>query len=165
MVAVQNLKGEIIQLILSRKGGGMYLVSATPTIASRGYHSVRSLTVLVIHSFRIESVTVLFSHDSICTMCFLQQTISHMRKRFPEWVPCQVVCILRGLTCQHWILYWMQENQTSICISFVLGYLRMILWKISTAISIKHQILATFNIKKKINSDGLYAFNEFCISI
>jgi hypothetical protein len=49
MVAVQNLKGEIIQLILSRKGGGrgMYLVSATPTIASGGYHSVRSLTVLV----------------------------------------------------------------------------------------------------------------------
>jgi hypothetical protein len=31
MVAVQNLKGEIIQLILSQKGGGMYLVSATPT--------------------------------------------------------------------------------------------------------------------------------------
>jgi hypothetical protein len=32
MVAVQNLKGQIIQLILSRKGGrGMYLVSATPT--------------------------------------------------------------------------------------------------------------------------------------
>jgi hypothetical protein len=32
MVAVQNLIREIIQLILSRKeGGGMYLVSATPT--------------------------------------------------------------------------------------------------------------------------------------
>ena len=33
MVAIQNLKGEIIQLILLRKGGGegMYLVSATPT--------------------------------------------------------------------------------------------------------------------------------------
>jgi hypothetical protein len=31
MDAVQNLKGEIIQLILSRKEGGMYLVSATPT--------------------------------------------------------------------------------------------------------------------------------------
>ena len=30
-------------------------------------------------------------------------------------------------------------------ISFVLGYLRMILWKIPTAISIKHRILATFN--------------------
>ena len=34
-------------------------------------------------------------------------------------------------------------------ISFILGYLRMILWKISTAISIKHRILATFNKKKK----------------
>jgi hypothetical protein len=33
-------------------------------------------------------------------------------------------------------------------IFFVLGYLRMILWKNSTAISIKHRILATFNIKK-----------------
>jgi hypothetical protein len=32
MVAVQNLKGEIIQHILSQKGAGdMYLVSATPT--------------------------------------------------------------------------------------------------------------------------------------
>jgi hypothetical protein len=34
MIAVQNLKGEIIQLMLSRKGGGgggVYLVSATPT--------------------------------------------------------------------------------------------------------------------------------------
>jgi hypothetical protein len=40
-------------------------------------------------------------------------------------------------------------------ISFVLGYLRMILWKISTAISIKHRILATFNIKKKLNSNSL----------
>ena len=46
------------------------------------------------------------------------------------------------------------------CISFVLGYLRMMLWKISPAISIKHRILATFNIKKKFNSDSLYAFNE-----
>ena len=35
MVTVQNLKGEIIQLILSRKGGGYVpckeVVSATPT--------------------------------------------------------------------------------------------------------------------------------------
>ena len=43
MVAVKNLKGEIIQLILSLKGEGMYLVSATPTKLQ-----VRSLTVLVI---------------------------------------------------------------------------------------------------------------------
>ena len=34
-------------------------------------------------------------------------------------------------------------------ISFVLDYLRMILGKISTAISIKHRILETFCIKKK----------------
>ena len=32
------------------------------------------------------------------------------------------------------------------CISFVLGYLRMLLCKISTAISIKDRILATFYI-------------------
>ena len=44
-------------------------------------------------------------------------------------------------------------------ISFVPRYLRMILWKISTAISIEHRILATFNIKKKFNSDSLYASN------
>ena len=36
MVTVQNLKGEIIQLILSRKRGGMYLVSATPTKLQAG---------------------------------------------------------------------------------------------------------------------------------
>jgi hypothetical protein len=36
----------------------------------------------------------------------------------------------------------------------------MILWKISTAISIKHQILTTFSINKKINSDSLYTFKE-----
>jgi hypothetical protein len=46
------------------------------------------------------------------------------------------------------------------CVSFVLGSLRMLLKKLSTAISIKHRILATFNIKKKINSDSLYAFNS-----
>jgi hypothetical protein len=44
-------------------------------------------------------------------------------------------------------------------ISSVLGYLHMILWKISTAISIKHRILATFSINQKFNSDSLYAFN------
>ena len=47
----------------------------------------------------------------------------------------------------------------SLYFSFVLGYLRMILCEIATAISIKHRILATFN-KKKINSDSLYAFKQ-----
>ena len=33
-------------------------------------------------------------------------------------------------------------------ISFVLGYLRMVLWKISTTIRIKYRILTAFNINK-----------------
>jgi hypothetical protein len=41
-------------------------------------------------------------------------------------------------------------------ISFVLGYLRMILWKISTAISIKHRLLTTFNIKKTCTAQWPY---------
>ena len=50
-------------------------------------------------------------------------------------------------------------------ISFILGYLiRMILWKLSTAISIKHRILATFDIKK-INSDSVYAFKDYIFII
>ena len=42
------------------------------------------------------------------------------------------------------LIGWKKIEQRRI--SFVLGYLHMILWKISTAISIKHRILATFNI-------------------
>ena len=90
-----------------------------------------------------------------------QQTISHMHKRFPEWVHCQVVWILGGST-----LYpfsgWKKIKQR--CISFVLGYryLRMILWKIQPQfISIKHRILATYNINKKFNSDNLYVVNQY----
>ena len=51
--------------------------------------------------------------------------------------------------CQHWNFtgYKIIKQRR---ISFVLGYLRIILWKISTAISIKHRILATFNKKKSI---------------
>ena len=44
MVAVQNLKEKIIQLILSRKGGGMYLVSATPTKLQGGGVSLSEVT-------------------------------------------------------------------------------------------------------------------------
>jgi hypothetical protein len=36
--------------------------------------------------------------------------------------------------------------------------LGMILWQISTAISIKCRILATFSMKERFNSDSLYAF-------
>ena len=71
---------------------------------------------------------------------------SHMRKRFSEWVHRQVVCIY--CACQHWnFTGYKRIKQRRI--SFVLGYLRMILWKNSTGISIKHRILATFNKKRK----------------
>ena len=96
--------------------------------------------------FRVESVNVLFFHDSIWAHFLHQQTISHMRKRFPEWFHRQVVWILHVSTLK---FYWIQENLKRR-ISFVLGYLRMILWKISTAISIKHRILATLKKKKSI---------------
>ena len=46
--------------------------------------------------------------------------------------------------------------------SFILGYLRMILWKISIAISIKHRILATFNIIKKLYSFKMCYFVKKC---
>jgi hypothetical protein len=46
--------------------------------------------------------------------------------------------------CQHWNFTGYKKIKQRR-ISFVLGYLRMILWKISTAIHIKHRILATFN--------------------
>ena len=50
---------------------------------------------------------------------------------------------------QHWNFTQCKKNKQRR-ISFVLGYLRMILWKISTAISIKHRISATFNKTKSI---------------
>ena len=53
--------------------------------------------------------------------------------------------------CRHWNFTGYKKIKQQR-ISFVLGYLRMILWKISTAISIKHRILTTFN-KQKFNSD------------
>ena len=63
---------------------------------------------------------------------------------------------------KHWILFWIQENKTAT------HYLRSRLFtydimKNFSAVSIKHRILATFNIKK-INSDSLYAFNVSCLS-
>jgi hypothetical protein len=39
-----------------------------------------------------------------------QQTISHMRKCFPEWVHCQVVWILRGSTLNSLILWWLWKE-------------------------------------------------------
>jgi hypothetical protein len=50
---------------------------------------------------------------------------------------------------QHWNFTQCKKTKQRR-ISFVLGYLLMILWKISTAISIKHRILATSNKTKSI---------------
>jgi hypothetical protein len=62
-----------------------------------------------------------------------------------------------------WILYWIQENKKAAY------FLRSKLFtydiiKNSTAISIKHRILETFNIKTKINSDSLYSFKNSLFS-
>jgi hypothetical protein len=66
---------------------------------------------------------------------------------------CEIVCWRRKHMAQieswNWTKHWRILYEKQRRISFVLGYLCMILWKISTAISIKHRILATFNIKKK----------------
>jgi hypothetical protein len=82
----------------------------------------------------------------LCRMFFLQQTISHMRYRMSS--------LCRSYECMNIVRVnigvltgWKKIKQRRI--SFILGYLRMILWKISTAIRIKHRILATFNIKQK----------------
>jgi hypothetical protein len=51
MVAVQNLKGETIQLILSRKGGGMYLVNATLTkLLSTGNVRLRGMNFTMLEN-------------------------------------------------------------------------------------------------------------------
>jgi hypothetical protein len=62
---------------------------------------------------------------------------------------------------KHWILYWIQENKTATY------FLRSRLFthdimKSSTAISIKHRILATFNIKKKSILTTCMPLNNCC---
>jgi hypothetical protein len=105
--------------------------------------------------FRVEFVNVLFFHDSIWAHFLHQQTISHIcANAFPNEF------IVRSYEyCADIEFFTGCKKIKQRRISFILGYLRMILWKISTAFSIKHRILATFSINKKINSDSLYAFN------
>jgi hypothetical protein len=105
--------------------------------------------------FRVEFVNVLFFHDSIWAHFLHQQTISHIcANAFPNKF------IVRSYEyCADIEFFTGCKKIKQRRISFILGYLRMILWKISTAFSIKHRILATFSINKKINSDSLYAFN------
>ena len=62
---------------------------------------------------------------------------------------------------KHWILYWIQENKTATYFLRSMLFTYDIMKKLP-AISIKHRILATFNIKKKINSDSLYVMEYLC---
>ena len=110
--------------------------------------------------FRIESVNVfILPRFDLCHVhiSFIKKQFRTCTSAFPNEFTVRSYEYCAG---KNWKLYWMQENHSikQRRISFVLGYLRMILWKISTAISIKHRILATFNIEKKFNSDSLYAF-------
>ena len=102
--------------------------------------------------FRVESVNVLFFHDSICA----HPTFSSSTNNFAH---AQTLPRLSSLSGHMKIVRINIEFFTGCKkikqrrISFVLGYLRMILWTISTAISIKYWILATFNTNK-FNSDS-----------
>ena len=109
----------------------------------------------------------LFFHDSICAMC----TFSSSTNNFAH---VQTLLRMSSLSGRMNIVRINIEFFTGCKkikqqrISFVLGYLRMILWKISTAISIKHQILATFNMKKKFNmylEEGIFFFFFYFFTI
>jgi hypothetical protein len=110
--------------------------------------------------FRVESVNVL-----VYAMCFFfstnnfahAQTLYRMRSLCRSYECMNIVRVNIGFFAG---FKKIKQRRNS----FVLGYLRMILWKISTAISIKHRILATFDNLKKKNSDSLYAFNQQILS-
>ena len=101
----------------------------------------------------------LFFHDLICAM----YTFSSSTNNFAHAQALSRMSSLSGRMNIAWVnieFFTGCKKLKQRHISFVLGYLRTILWKISTAISIKHRILATFSINKKFNSDSLqlYAF-------
>ena len=74
-------------------------------------------------------------------MCFFfNKQFRTCANALPNEFTVQVVWMYEYCAGKHWSLDWMGENKTATY-SFVLGYLRMILWKISTGISIKHRIL------------------------
>ena len=89
----------------------------------------------------------LFFHDSTCAMCTFPSSTNN-------FAHAQALSRMSSLSGRMNIARVNIEFFTGCKrikqrrISFVLGYLRMILSKISTAISIKHRILATFNKKK-----------------
>ena len=94
----------------------------------------------------------LFFHDSIFTHpIFTHPTFSSSTNNFAHVQTLSRMSSLSG----HMNIAWVNIEFFTGCkkikprrISFILGYLH-ILSKISTAISIKHRILATTNTKKK----------------
>jgi hypothetical protein len=61
---------------------------------------------------------ILFAVEIFNICAFFQQTISHMRKHFTEWGHCvghqwSYSWIYEYYSGKHWMLYWMQENQTA----------------------------------------------------
>jgi hypothetical protein len=89
----------------------------------------------------------LFFHDSTCAMCTFPSSTNN-------FAHAQMLSRMSSLSGRMNIARINIECFTGCKrikqrhISFILGYLCMILWKISTTINIKHRILATFNIKK-----------------
>jgi hypothetical protein len=96
--------------------------------------------------FRVESFNVfVLPRFNLSTCSSINKQFNKFAHVFPNEF---TVRSYEYCTCQHWnFTGYKRIKQRRI--SFVLGYLRVILWKISTTISIKHGILATFNNKKK----------------
>ena len=103
------------------------------------------ILLFVSFSYRIGQCFIQF-HDSIqCAMCFF---VNNQFRTCANAFPNEFTVRSYAYARVNIEFFTGRKKTKQRRISFVLGYLRMILWKISTAISIKHWILATFNIKK-----------------
>ena len=91
--------------------------------------------------FRVESVNVTIRFEHVF---FINKQFRTCANAFPDEF---TVRSYGYCACQHWNFTGHKKIKQRR-ISFVLGYLLMILWKFSTAISIKYRIFATFNKKK-----------------
>jgi hypothetical protein len=115
------------------------------------------ILLFVSFSYRIRQCFIQFEDSIQCTMCiFVNNQFRTCANAFPNEFTVRSYEYAR-VNIEFFTGCKKIKQQR---ISFVLGYLHMILWKISTAINIKHRILA-FNkllIKKKSISDSLYAF-------
>ena len=95
-------------------------------------------------SYRIRQCFIQF-HDSIqCAMCFF---VNNQFRTCANDFPNEFTVRSYEYARVNIEFFTGRKKIKQRRISFVLGYLLMILWKISTAISIKHRILATFDIK------------------